>query len=432
MSVATRHQGVHEQSEAAPRRGLEGPTRLWIMLFAAVIAVLLTGSLAAVGLSGRQSTAEHTGQATEALYRDVQALSSDLADADATVATALLVGPVTPATFTKRLAADVKGAQDLLADASQRVAEDPNASSELRLLAEQMPVYTELVGQALANNRFGYPVAGAYLRAASGMLTGEMLTEVGGVVAEQQNATTAGISSAASVDWPAIALCVLALVALFTVGRRIARSTRRRVNPGVLGAEIAMLALLGWTCAAAFAAGSAADRAQTDFGYVMQTQIGGSRLALTEAQVALQQIDRGENGATDRNNATTALAGLTGIDYSSFRATAPHLPAAVDALAACATQAIAQAGAGDYTQALGTTVGSGPQIGQGGCEAKVGPVREGLALVAGHSQQRYVADMSGLESAYAGAAALPLPLLAGLLGAVAAAWGIDRRLAEYR
>jgi hypothetical protein len=40
--------------------------------------------------------------------------------------------------------------------------------------------------------------------------------------------------------------------------------------------------------------------------------------------------------------------------------------------------------------------------------------------------------MSQAQSAYAGAGALAVPLVLGLLGAFAAAWGINRRLAEYR
>jgi hypothetical protein len=40
--------------------------------------------------------------------------------------------------------------------------------------------------------------------------------------------------------------------------------------------------------------------------------------------------------------------------------------------------------------------------------------------------------MSGLSGDYAGSGALPLGIAAGLLGAAVAAYGINRRLAEFR
>jgi hypothetical protein len=399
------------------------------MLLAAVAAMLLAGSVAAAGLSGRESSAVHTDQATEALYSEIQDLSYNLADANATAATALLIGPVTPSAFTTRFGIDVTQVEDLLSAASQRVAGDASASYQLQLLAEQVPEFTQWIGQALADNRFGYPVAGAYLRQASTMLTQRMLPEVQAVITEQNSATQGGISSAASTDWAAIGLCVLALGVLVAVGAQVSRRTKRRANPGVALAKLAVLALLVWTVAAAGLSTAAADSAQTDFNAVAQAQTGGSQLALAESYVALQQIDRGEDAGVDQKDALQALASLSSVGASSD---SPSALAAVDAFSSCSRGAIGQASAGEYQQAITATVGGAQDVGQGGCEPGAVLVRADLVALTKQRQQEYDADMARLESAYTGSGALPLPLAAGLLGALAAAWGINRRLAEYR
>ena len=443
MAVATaqRYAGTGAGTappERAPGGRMESPHRLWIMLLAAVIAVLLAGCVAATGLSGRQSTAEHTAQATEALYSEVQDLSYNLADANATAATALLIGPVTPKPFTDRFGSDITQVEDLLSAASQRVTGDATASHELRLLAEQVPEYSQWVGEALANNRFGYPVAGAYLRQASAMLTGSMVPEVDTVITEEQNATENGISSASGTDWLTVGVCVLALVVLVLVGSVLARSTKRRMNLGVVAAKLAVLVLLGWTFTAAVGSSGAASTARGDFDLIVQTQVGASQLATSEAYIALQQIDRGENGTGDQQQATAALTALGPLTYPEFQAatgaskTSKATATAIKAMVTCGEGAINQAAAGNYAQAIITTVGTGSDVGQGGCEPAAQQVRDDLSALTKQSQGHYDTDMASVSSAYAGGGALVLPLALGLLGAVAAAWGINRRLAEYR
>jgi hypothetical protein len=416
---------------------MDSPTRLWAMLLAAVLFVLLAASAAGAGLSGRQSTAAHTDRATEALYSEVQDLSYNLADANAAAATSLLIGPVTPSAFTSRFGSDITQVEDLLSAASQRVTGDAAASHQLQLLAEQVPEYTQWIGQALANNRFGYPVAGAYLRQASTMLTTEMLPEVQNVIDEQQQATDDGMSSASSADWAAVALCVLALIVLSIAGTKITRSTKRRMNPGVLAAKLAMVALLGWMIAAYGGSSQAVHHARGDFELVMQAQSDGSQLALSETYVALQQIDRGEDGGTDQQHAQNALGALGGVGNGflaeqSDSAAAKSVEPDFVSLATCAQNAIKQAAAGDYQTAIATTVGSGQQVGQGGCEPGAARLRADLVALTKLNQQRYDADMADVSSSYAGGGALALPLALGLLGALAAAWGINRRLAEFR
>lgn len=403
------------------RTRLDTPSRLWLLLVAAVAAVLTVGLAAGIGLAGRESSAAHTAHDTEVLYTEVQNLSYNLADANATVATALLIGPETPSQFSTRYDTDITAAEDWLSAASQRVTGDAYASAQLRSVAEQLPSYTGMIGQALAENRLGYPVAGAYLRQASELLTGSMLVETWHVVTEQQNATSGGLGASASFPWWTLALGVLGIAALWTIARRLAGISRRRFNIGVLGAVLSVVVLLVWSVYASGAVGIEGNNARNDYIGLAGAQTQISELSLTETYVALQQIDRGEDQGTDAAAATRALAAAN-----------PGADKAYPTVLSCTKNVIALASDGQYQAAITATVGSGSNVGRGGCEPAVGTLRSDLLKTSATQQARFEQDMSSLTSEYAGGAAFPLALAIGILGAAAAAYGLNRRLAEFR
>lgn len=435
--------GAPEGSGGRRGRTLDSPSRLWLMLILAVAAVLAVGCVAGIGLADRGSTARHTDQSTEALYTEVQDLAYSLADANAAAATSLLVGAETPAQFSQRFDDDITKAETLLAAASQRVADDPHASAQLSSLATQIPVYTGLIGQAQADNRFGYPVAGAFLREASSLLTGPMRAETDTVINEQQKATSSGISSSASYDLVLLIVALVVLWALVMIGRRLARMTHRRLNPGLIGGGLAVLVLLVWSLVAFGGASGHSSSARTDFGDLSQAQQEISQLSLAETYVALQQIERGEDVGSDGKsaNAKSAQAALkaatpTTEEFSSAAAAKVQTAAkAAASLSACENSAITLASDGQFSEAVTATVGDGSggvPVGQGGCEPDSTMLDKALSSLYQSAQDRFDADMSGLSGDYEGSAALPLGIAVGLLGALAAAYGLNRRLAEFR
>ena len=410
---------------------LDTPTRLWLLLAAAVAAVLTVGLVTGFSLAGRESTASRTAQSTEALYAEVQDLSYDLADANATAATALLSGPETSSAVSTRYNTDIAGAEDLLSAASQRVAGDAYASGELGLVAEQVPEYTGLIGQALAENRLSYPVAGAYLRQASLLLTGSMLAETGDVVQEQQNATTGGIGAASSFPLWVIVFGLLGFIGLRLVGSRVSGISQRRVNLGVLGATIAVIGLAGWSLFAFGGTGIAATSADTDFSGITQAQRQISQLSLAETYTALQQIDRGEDQGADATSAKAALGLANPIGAGEAQSVSSGALAAAQSayntFDTCMVKAIGLASGGDYATSVTTTVGTG------GCDSADATALHGdLREIFGQSQTQFQQEMSSLGGLYAGSGALPVGVAIGVLGALIAAYGVNRRLAEYR
>ena len=424
-----------------PGGRLETPVRLWLMLVASVAVILVAGCTAGIGLADRESTASHTAHSTEVLYTDVQNLAYSLADANATAATSLLVGAETPSGFSARFDGDVEQAELLLSEASQQVAGDAYASAQLTGLGEQIPVFAGLVGQAQADNRLGFPVAGAYLRQASDLLTGPMLTETHNVLGEQQKATNAGVGSASAFDPLLLGVALLALVVLWQVGRRLARLTHRRFNTGLVGGLCVVLALFGWSLVAFAGASSDGSAATADFADLVHTQSEISELSLAQSWVALQQIDRGEDQGADaqHTDAAYAKAALQDADPGKDTGAAPDSAARTTAEAAfgrldtCAQKAIQLASDGQYVAAVAATVGApGPNVGQGGCEPLAEKLHADQLNVFDAEQARFDQDAAALSSDYAGSGALPLGLAFGVLGAGAAAYGINRRLAEFR
>lgn len=397
------------------------------MLVAAVAVILAAGSVAGASLAGRESTATRTAHSTETLYADVQDLSYDLADSSATAATSLLIGPETPSGFSSRFQEDLARAEALLSQASQQVAGDAYASAQLTELAEQIPVYTGLVGQAQAENRSGYPVAGAYLRQASDMLT-SMLAESKNVANEQKAATESGISSASGFAVLVLIAVLIALALLWVISRGLARTAHRRLNPGLIGAAAVMVGLFVWSFSAFGSASGDGNLAGADFSGVVASQSEASELSLAETNVALQQIDRGEDQGKDESAATEAL--------KAANPAGPGVSGAVEhdytAFAGCVQNSLTLANGGQYVSATAAMVGSGTSVGAGGCEPQAKTLYKDLQNLDAASQGRFDHDMSVLAGDYAGSAALPIGLVAGLIGACVAAYGLNRRLAEYR
>lgn len=414
---------------------MDTPLRLWLMLVAAVAVILAAGIVAGASMADRESTATRSAHSTEALYADVQNLSYDLADANATAATSLLSGSETPSQFSGRFQDDLAGAEALLSQASQQVSGDAFASGRLNEVAKQIPLYTGLIGQAQAENRFGHPVSGAYLRQASDLLK-SMLAETGEVISEQSGATESGVASASSFAVISLIMVVLALVVLWLIGRRVGRATHRRLNSGLVGGAAVLLGLFVWSLVSYSAASGDADLASADFSGVVAAQTEVSSLSVAETYVALQQIGRGEDQGQNATAATKALAEANPqsgtraqAGDASTRAKAVSEYAALDS---CVRNAIKLANEGQYVSATTAMVGSGTTVGQGGCERLAHSLYNDLQGLYNTSQVDFNQDMSSLAGDYAGSAALGIGLAAGLAGAAVAAYGLNRRLAEYR
>ena len=252
------------------------PARFRLLLVVLVLLSLAWGVLAALTADQHGSAAADVVAVSEPLSLDAEQIYQSLSDADATAANAFLAGGLEPAAARQRYEADItqaairiEAASALVGSSAARtqlpghLANQASAAGsaigdDLATLSGQLPVYTDEVGTARADNRLGLPLGAAYLREASALLRGTLLPSASDIYTRES-----GLLTSASAQATGLPLVVIAVVIglgigylLYRSSRWLARHTHRVVNYGLLVAALAGLVSLVWL-AGAFAVGRA-------------------------------------------------------------------------------------------------------------------------------------------------------------------------------
>jgi hypothetical protein len=106
--------------------------------------------------------------------------------------------------------------------------------NDISLISQEMAPYTSLEASALDYNQQGLPVGAAYLREASGYLTGHTLNTANDIRKVDQKQVYADGSAAAAVPWPLLLVAVIGLACLAGVQVLVARYTRCQFDPWLL------------------------------------------------------------------------------------------------------------------------------------------------------------------------------------------------------
>ena len=246
------------------------PARLRLLLALLVLLSLGWGALAALTADQHASAAADVVAVSEPLSLDAQQIFTSLSDADATAASAFLAGGLEPAQARQRYQADITQAAIRIQAASalvgssaartqlpghlarQASATNTAIGDDLAILSGQLPVYTGEVGTARADNRLGLPLGAAYLREASALLRGTLLP-----AARDINTRESALLTSASAQATGLPLLIVTVVAGLGIGyvffrssRWLARQTHRVVNYGLLVAALAGLVSLVWLAGA--------------------------------------------------------------------------------------------------------------------------------------------------------------------------------------
>jgi hypothetical protein len=240
--------------------------QLWI-LAALVTAATLGLAVVAASATASRTTATHAvGTQTEPLLTEAQSLYASLSDANATAATTFLTGGIEPPQRRTRYLADIDTASRQLALLTRQVGDSPTARAAVSTIARQLPVYTGLIETARTDNRQVLPIGAAYVRQASGLMTGQILpaaNDLYGVESERLAADYSSGTSAAALTTvataAAIALAVLVLSQLL-----IAVRTRRVFNVPMAAATGLVLVSSLWLLVAFGAEQRSLSRAQRD------------------------------------------------------------------------------------------------------------------------------------------------------------------------
>jgi hypothetical protein len=390
------------------------------------------------------SAASEAAVTSEPLSLAAQQLYQSLADADVTASTGYLYGRTPPFAYRQRYQRDIAAATaDLKAvTAASGGAAGPAIGASLSTLSADLPAYTGYVEDGQTYNSLGYPAGGSFLEVASEQMHLTLLPAARRVYA-YENAQLAGASARAT----GLPLAAVTLAAGLAVGfflhrsqRWLSRRTHRTFNVGLLLASAAGLVALAWM-AVALLGGRADLLRATGHGSMPAETLAQADIAALQARgdETLNLISR--TGDTDfqadfqtaQGELSTLLTSAgkpsTGKPSTGKQGAAPSVTAArqdADSWFAVNRQAQKLDQARDYGAETRLVIGSGPGSAAtlfGRLEADLGAaIRADQAVFAGSA----TAGSGAFTGLAAGVAVLALAMAAGC------AWGLSRRLAEYR
>jgi hypothetical protein len=415
--------------------GSTTPERLRLLLGVTVAVSLLWGAVAAWTASQRASAAGDLVSVSEPLSFDAQQIYQSLSDADATEAAAFLAGTEPPAARDRYLA-DIARAAAYLTAATAGAGNQ--GGSQVTALSTGIPVYTGLVETARADNRLGIPAGAAYLGEASALMRTRLLPAADGLYSEQNARLASASGQATSLPILAVIVAVAAACVLFAVQRWLARRTHRYLNQGLVLASAVGVISLVWLVVGLGVAradlSDARDHGSAPVQALAQADIAALR---AHADESLTLINRSGDDASQAD--FVKVSGQLGPGRgtlltdaaSAAQGSAGARPAAEAAAAAPAWYATHQRvrsldDGGSYTQAVQLATGPGPSSSGG----KFARVEAGLTAAIAADRVTFGSAARGGEDAMTGMEAGMIVL--SLVMAAGCAWGLSRRLAEYR
>jgi hypothetical protein len=349
----------------------------------------------------------------------VQGVETRLVQADADVTNGFLGFGLEPVEQQQAYIASIQAASRDLAMAARASAEDAKALGEVNAALTR---YTGYIASARANNRFGKPVGANYLSTASDLLAKQVIGPLEKRAAADQEKIDSAYSRASNAStWLGVS-ALLGLGVLVGAQLFLAKRTRRILNVPLAASTAGLLVVLA-------IAGSAMALAQSRANDVRSgaledaTNLSLSRVAAFNAKSseALTLIQRGSSTAEDKK-------------WKAFQAKAiAQLPRDYDA-AATALEAYGQRHqqindtdvGGEWRKAVDRAIAVSDSSANSLFDRYDETTDEAL-------RKQATATASGLDKA--GNPLMPaglLLVLAGLLAAVGAWWGISLRLDEYR
>jgi hypothetical protein len=417
------------------------PGRLRLLLAVLVLLSLAWGALAAFTVQQYASAASGVVATREPLSLDALRIYQRLSDANDAAATAFLTGGLEPATVRQRYLADIGAAESGLEDATAGGgAGNGVTSTDLRTLAIDLPVYTGEIETARADNRLGLPLGAAYLREASALMRAALLPAAQRLY-DTENSSL-GTTSAQATGLPLIAVTLAVGLGLGGVlclaSRWLRRRTNRVLNAGLVIAGVVVVVSLAWLTIA-YSGGrsdlvAAQARGSTPVAALAQVDIAAQQ---AHADESLTLIDNSGDDVYQQDylNQERALGPGPGTLLTTA-ATAAVGSAAAPAVTSVVIDAKkwyldhaslrALDDSGKHAAAVQSALGSG--AGDAGSWFTL--LSADLNTAMAESQAAFDSPARAGADAYTGLEAGVI--VAGLVIAASCAWGLRRRLAEYR
>jgi hypothetical protein len=407
---------VGRLTEAVRHELARTPGQLRVAAGLAVLATLIVALGGGAALRERSLALDEARDAAQHLVL-VQGVQTQLAQANADATNSFLGFGLEPVQQRLDYIDQVQRASRDLAEAARTNESDART---LGMANTNVTEYVQYVASARANNRQGLPVGANYLNVARSKLEGA-ISDLNAVAKEDSDALDAALARAGNARWWLALVALLGVGGLLGVQLWLARRSRRIVNaPLAVATGIAVVALLLGGGAMAFAQSRAND--VTDGSLRTARDLSTSRVAAfqAKAQESFTLIQRGSATeadflwTTDRDTAARALprgsAALEPLNtYSS-------LHRKINAL--------------DFAGRWDDAVKQATSLDKNSANAAFAQYAETTGTDLTGARDKAV---DGLDSA--GILLFPMGLLivlAGLVAAVAAWWGVSLRLDEYR
>ncbi|WP_329249956.1 hypothetical protein OG223_19335 [Streptomyces sp. NBC_01478] len=222
------------------------PGRLRAIGALLALLVVAFGVVTAWQTDSRATAAGDVLHHSQPLTSDAADIYRSLADANTMAATGYLAGLQESPATRKQYELDIKTAAAKLVTAAANTDPGSSSATTIRQLNELLPQYKGLVESARANNRQGFPVGGAYLRAANTTMQKQMLPKAQDLYKNENERLSADYGNATPYPWFAIALGLVALGGLAWAQRRNYQRTNRVLNHGLVAASATTAVVLLW------------------------------------------------------------------------------------------------------------------------------------------------------------------------------------------
>jgi len=411
---------IREGTRRLTRSWDKTPEKLRVARIAVVLVCLITGGVGMYTAYTRAQVARQIALHTEPLSTDAVQVYQSLADADAAVAAEFLPSSDKEAERVQYESA-VKKAATSLAHAGTQANAQGLSTERISGIAAALPVYTGLVERARADNdNVGE------LREASARMQSTILRETEALQRDEAGRLDGQYRQARSQPVPALALAGLCLAVLAFVQVFLFRKTKRLVNVGLATAVVAIIGAAVWW-AASMSESHPALRSSQRHSQSAAAALGQAQIAARQARTAeLLTLQSSDSGSDERNFQTKMqlLARQDGDNQGAGGALGAAAAFASDADERAQVKA-AVADTGDWRLAHGRLRTEPDTV-----KAAFDKLDRSLGHAVDLQNQAFDTDIDRAQSALR----RPVAVIgvAALLAAALAAWGIGRRLEEYR
>ncbi|HEX5096460.1 MAG TPA: hypothetical protein VFX21_10615 [Acidimicrobiia bacterium] len=282
------------------------------MTIGLLVAIVAVWAAAFTAVNRRADAVRDAMQRAEPLIVSAQGINTELARADASAAASFLVGGVEAAGPRQQYLDSIDAAMRELSVAAQNGGSVEGASDAIATISEKVPEYAGLIESARANNRQGFPIGAAYLRAASALLQDEIFPAAERLYDATVDAYADAYADAgAARDAPLLAFAgIVLLAALVATQILLFRRTNRVFNVPLVLATVVALVLVFMPLTAMSHEHRELARA-TDEGYFGVNTIARVRILAFRARgdesFALIARGNGERWYTDFDTVMSAI-----------------------------------------------------------------------------------------------------------------------------